>query len=229
MASVTRLGHIFNTTPGSHSVTATPAVNDLIIIITAATPPLNASVLPTENQGGTYVILKRVVKNGSADEMMICARTQLVASSVSTIYTHQPGNQAVGGGGLAVFAIAGMTLAGASAVKSSGFQSNQAGGGTPACAMGATVLSSNPLIGAILNATNPAGLTPPSGWTEDPTPDIGYNNPATGIELVRRNSGETGSTITWGSTSASAFCSVAYEFDAGTPAATKRLAALGVG
>jgi hypothetical protein len=81
----------------------------------------------------------------------------------------------------------------------------------------ATPLTANLMIGAVANGTNPAGLTPRTGYTEAPTPDVGYNVPATGLECMFDNSGETSATITWGGTSATAFASVALELDVSVP------------
>ncbi|MDP2735983.1 MAG: hypothetical protein Q8P12_07310, partial [bacterium] len=66
-------------------------------------------------------------------------------------------------------------------------------------------------LGAVGNDSNPAGLAAPVGWTEQA--DVGQGNPPVGLETVTRDSGFTGTTITWGGTSASAFASIIVELD----------------
>jgi len=198
----------FNTTSGTKTVTATPAVNDLIIIITAHSGN-TATTAPTDNQtGGTYTLVNTAVKATSADTMKVWVRDNLITSATSTIFTHAPGTTT--GGGLVVIDCQGMDKAGSSAVVHSAIQSNIASG-TPAPVLGATPSSANAIIGAVFNASNPAALTERSGYTE--LYDSGYNNPVTGLEVMSRNSGETSATITWGSTSGSAFASIALELN----------------
>lgn len=198
----------FNTTSGTKTVTATPAVGDLVIIITAHSGN-KSTAAPTDNQtGGTYTLVNTAVKATSADTMKVWVRNNLITSATSTVFTHAPGTTT--GGGLVVIDCQGMDKAGSSAIVRSGIQSNIASG-TPAPSLGATPSSANAIIGAVFNASNPATLTPRSGYTE--LYDSGYNTPATGLEVMSDNSGETSATITWGGTSATAFCSVAVELN----------------
>src|SRR5262249_36569936 len=89
---------------------------------------------------------------------------------------------------------------------------------TPAPVFGASALTGNVTLGAVFNANNPAAMTPPTSWTEQN--DTGYNTPTTGQEYVSRDSGFTGTTITWGNASGSAFSAITVELDTtSTPAA----------
>jgi hypothetical protein len=54
-------------------------------------------------------------------------------------------------------------------------------------------------------------MTPPTSWTEDS--DNGYSTPTAGQESVSRVSGFTGTTVTWGGTSATAFGDIIVEID----------------
>lgn len=207
MATAAILGASVDTTSGTHTVTATPTLNDLIVLLTITTGS-TASTVPTDNQGGTYTTVASALKNTSADKMMIHVRNQLVSSAVSTQYSHAPG--ATTGGGIAVYRIAGMTRTGLQAIRQYAVQENQAAA-TPAPIFGTAALTGNLCLGMIFNATNPAAMTSPTSWTEDG--DSGYNSPTTGYQVCRRNSGETGTTITWGSASGSAFCSGVVELD----------------
>lgn len=214
MATVSSLGSLFDTNAGNHTVTATPALGDLIVIVacntgrTTAQPP---TITDNSTGGhGTYVQVVSSSKNTSADSLWIYVRADSIQSATSTVFTAAQASDS--GGGLQVFKITGMTLAALASVRQSASQNNQAAAGTPAPAFGVAALTGNPCIGAVFNATNPATMTPPTSWTE--SVDTGYATPTTGIETVFRSSGFTGTTVTWGSTSASAFCDVVAEFSA---------------
>ena len=213
MAAVTLLGTAtFTTASGTKTVTATPAVGDLIVIVVANTGS-TSSVNPTDNNSsGTYTLINSAVKATSADTMRVYVRTALITSATSTVFTHAPGTTS--GGGLAVFKITGMTRTGSSAVRGSGIQSNQGAATTPAPVLSSTPRTTNAILTAVFNATNPAGTTIPSTYTD--RGNLGYNTPATGLRLASKDSGVTNATITWGGTSASAFASLAIELDAST-------------
>jgi hypothetical protein len=151
MAAVTKLGtETFNTTSGTHTVTATPAVNDLIIIIVANTGSVSADA-PTDNNSdglGTYTAVATAVKNTSADTMRIFVRNALIGSNTSTVFTHAPGGTT--GGGLVVLKVTGMTNVGLAAIRQIAKQKNQASGGTPTPVFSVAANTLNPVIGAVL-------------------------------------------------------------------------------
>lgn len=224
MAAVTLLSSLFNTSSGTKTTAgATPAVGDLIVIITAHTGN-TSTALPSDSKGGVYEFVgSSVVKATSADTMRVYIRTTPISSATSTTFSHAPGTSS--GGGLLVFKVTGMTRTGKGAIRvvsgtqQFGKQDNQAAA-TPAPALPASANTNNPTIGAVFNATNPATMTPPTNWTE--RGDLGYATPTTGIEGVSRDSGFTGTTVTWGSASGSAFCSVILELDTTDPIADIR-------
>lgn len=212
MAAITLLGTAtWTATSGTKTVTATPAVGDLIVIVTAHTGNTSSSTPTDDNSSGTYTRITSAVKASSADTLGIHIRTALIGAASSTVFTHAPGTSS--GGGLAVFKVTGMTRTGAAAARQSAVQSNQGAGGTPTPVLGSAALTANALIAALFNATNPAGMTPRASpaWTE--RNDSGYNTPASGLETMTIDSGETGTSIAWGGTSASAFCDLVLELD----------------
>ena len=211
MAAVTLLGTAtFDTNSGTHTVVATPAIGDLIVIIAANTGN-TSNALPTDNNNsGTYKQINTCVKAASVDTLKAFIRDDLISAASSTTFTHAVGTST--GGGIAVLKVTGMTRKGLRAVLQSAIQSNQAAAGTPAPVFGAAALTGNAVIGAVFNATNPATMTPRTSFTE--RADVGYATPTTGLEVMSRDSGETATTQTWGGTSASAFCSLVLELDA---------------
>jgi hypothetical protein len=219
MAAVTKLGtETFNTNSGTHTVTATPAVNDLIIIIAANTGNVSSNP-PTDNNSdglGTYSTVATSVKATSADTMRIFVRNSLIGSNTSTVFSHAPGTTS--GGGLVVLKVTGMTNAGLAAIKQTAKQKNQASGGTPTPVFSVAANTLNPVIGAVFNETTTAATMTPRGtpaYTE--RADVGYSTPTTGLEVMSIDSGETGTSIAWGSTSSSAFCSLAIELALNVP------------
>lgn len=220
MAAVTSLGNLFNTTAGSHAVTATPAVGDLIIILGASSDFTTAGTPPTDNNpdgSGTYSFI-RLATSRSLDTVTAWVRNAPIRSATSTIFTYNPGTTT--GGGLEVFKVTGIKAFGLAAIRGSGQEDNLASGGTPAPVLknnaGATqaALTGNPLVGILQNHANPAAVTPPASFTE--SVDSGWATPTTGVETVRIDSGITASTITWGSTSVGGqYCTIVLEIETG--------------
>lgn len=216
-ATVTNRGSAWTTTAGNKTVTATPAVGDLIVIIAPSTGVATSAV--SDNQSGTYVKVDSTRTGFSTSgNLTAWVRTALISSATSTTFTATQTSST--GGGLIVYSVSGMSATGASAIRSSGGQSSGTSGTTPAPVLSLTPVSSNPIIAAVANGTSAATLTPRTGYTEDL--DLGYSTPTSGFEAMHRASGETLATITWGSTSASAFASIALElaYDAAPNAPT---------
>lgn len=212
MATVTLLGSVWNSTAGTKTVTAIPAAGSLILIVTAHSGYVGTTTPTDNNASGTYVAIDNANKATNVDRLSMYIRSATVASAVSTIFTHAPGTTT--GGGIAVYQITGLVGTGLSAVVKSAKQENQASG-TPAPVMASAVSTNNPVIGAVFTASNTTtNVVQRTGFTEDI--DLGYNTPASGIEAIHRDSGETGTTITWGGAAASAFCSMAVELLANT-------------
>jgi hypothetical protein len=211
---ITVAGTTFNTTSGTHTVVATPAVNDLIVIIRAATGNATSHA-PTDNNSdgnGAYTLAVNALKNTSADLVEIWVRNSLVGSGTSTTFTDAPGTTT--GGGLTVYRVSGMSKTGSAAILQSASQANQAAAGTPAPAFTNPVTNPNPVITAVLNTTNTttaANTVAPVGFA---MPQINaYATPATSLISAFVEGGITSSTITWGAQSPSVWGSVAIELD----------------
>lgn len=213
---VSSLGSTFNTTAGTKTVVATPAIGDLIVVITCNSGRTTAqSGTLSDNQGSghasSYAQINSFTKKTSADSMWAYVRGDTIRAASSTTWTFTP-TATDTGGGLQVFKITGMSVAGLAAIRQSAIVSNQASGSAPAPALDVVALTGNALIGAMMNATSPAGMTQPTGFTE--SVDTGWSTPTEGVETCFASSGITASTITWGSSSASAFGALVLELDA---------------
>jgi hypothetical protein len=191
----------------------TPVAGDLLVVFVTSSGTVGAGTM-TDTQSLGWTKITSAVKNTSADTIY-CFVANAPAAAVATTVTFGTGGAAATGAFIDVARVAGMTRTGAAAVRQSAIQSNGAAAATPAPTFGSAVLTGNPTLGVIGNGTSPATMTAPASWTEmdDST---GYATPTTGQEYVSRVSGFTGTTITWGSTSASAFGSIIIELDSTT-------------
>lgn len=217
-AAVSLLGSTINTTAGAKTVTASPAAGDLILIFVMVSGDSTHSA-PTDNQSGTYTIIGSQINNNSALYGAWYVRDALVPAGSSTIFTlSNPGADT--GGGLAVIKVTGMAKAGSSAVRQYKAQAT-ALTGTPATGnWTSSKITTNPVVGAVINLSNPAGLTPTTSYSE--LLDTGYTTPSHGVQIQSINSGDTSNTMTWGSSSASDYVCMGVELDstnlvAGTP------------
>jgi hypothetical protein len=213
--TLTLLGSVtFNTTSGTKTVTATPAVGDVPVIITAHSG-FTTQVAPTDNNGdggGTYTLAQSCLKNTSADRMDVWVRDVPIGVAASTVFTHAPGTTT--GGGLAVIKVAGADKAGLTGLKvKAAAQQNAAASTTPTVSMGSAISTSNAVIGAVFSGTN-STTTVANNASYTEVFDNGYATPTSGLEVMTRNSGETGSSIAWGGTSSSAYGAVVIELDA---------------
>ena len=171
--------------------------------------------------GGTWADcgLGAILKNTSADAMWVYVRDRPFGASAITL-TYTPGATDTGGGyfvyllGLSGGGAGGPSRYGLPSIRQIVRQANKASGVTPNPAFAVNALPGNVIIGAVFSGTNGASVTQPSGFTE--SSDTGYTVPAAGLETVHQLSGFSGTTVTWGSAPASAYCDVIVEIDVGT-------------
>lgn len=233
MAAVSLLGTpTINTTAGAKTVTATPAVGDLIVIVLQASKEAATSLTfsaPTDNNSsGTYTLVGTssfYCTDNSTFRVYgaVYVRDSLIASASSTIFT-MPAPVTDNGGGLAVLKITGMSKAGSSAIRQvKADYINATSTANPTTGTwGSARLTTNPVIGVVVNDKNPAGMTPTSGFSE--LLDTGYNSPTTGIEIQSRNSGDTGDMMAW-TRATSYWACMGVELDASASLVTEELTA----
>lgn len=192
-----------------------PTAGDLLFVFVAATGTADTAPTMTDSQslGMTRVAASFTWATGT--HTIYAFVSNALAAAASMTVTFDCSGDAATGCAIFVAGVQGMSRVGLNAIKQTAGQDNQITGTTPAPVFASSALTGNPTLGCIGNNTNPAGVTEPSGWTE--RADVGYTSPTTGAEYVSRDSGFTGTTITWGSTSASGFASFATELDASVP------------
>lgn len=228
MAAVTSAGSAWTTTAGNKTVTATPALGDAIVIITGTSGLAGGTISVSDNQAiaGTYTQVGPDFSGfGTTGFLSIYVRDRLITAASSTIFTaSQVGSS---GGGLVVLRISGISIVGLGSIRGAGGQSTGTAGTTPAPVLlgrvGTTfsgtqaALTGNVIISAVANGATAASMTVRSSPAYVEDFDNGYSTPSTGLCVSHINSGDTASTITWGSTSATQFASMALELDASVP------------
>lgn len=212
MATVT---HAISTASTSNATTYasgafTPVAGDLLVVFVRA-GATTATGTMTGSTGLTFTKVDHALFASSAHRVYCFVSNSGAAASSQTVTFDCTGDTA-DGAVVHVLRVNGMGVFGASAVRQSAKTENNAGGGAPVATFASAAQSGNPTMGCVGNGANPATLTPPTNWAE--ASDTGYGTPTSGSEVVHRSSGFTTSTITWGSTSASAFGVLTVELNA---------------
>lgn len=211
MPAWTFAGTTWTTAADSKTVTATPAVGDLIVVVAGTSGLAGGTTGVTDNNSaGTYTQVDSDRTGFSTTGVLtVWVRTALVPAASSTVFTAaQVGSS---GGGLHVYRLSGMTLTGASAVRSNGGESSGSAGGTPAPVLNQAPHARNPILIAVAAGANAAVMNPRTGYAEGA--DAGYNTPATGMGSAVLNSGENSATLTFGGTTSTIFASVGIELE----------------
>ena len=189
----------------------TPAAGDLLVVatyssgVTGATPTLTASA-----NGITFTKVTTGDRAG-LDDMQLWVANQLVPGSPSAMtLTYGPGGSATGAI-IACGRAAGITKTGLTAIRQHGATHGSTGSSISVTLSVGAALTTNPCIEFYGNAANPAGISPPSGWTE--RDDTGFTTPSRGLEWATIDSGFTGSSIAWTGVSGT-WVVVAAEIDA---------------
>jgi hypothetical protein len=197
-----------STALGSGSATVAPVITtvtgDLLIAIYVSNGTGTATC--TDNQSGTWTKIAATLYNASGSQLTFWVRDQLVVTGAATTVT-----MAGGGGGASystVIAVSGMNYAGTAAIVQSAAAANQASGSTPAVTFSSSVQTAAVTIGAVSANT----LTPPTNWLERTD---AQQNPGNRLEVITRDSGFTGTTITWGNTAGANYAAFAIELQSG--------------
>jgi hypothetical protein len=199
---------------GDRTLAFTPAVGDHLTAFVCTSGNTNNTPTASDNQSGTWSLVGCLAWNASADRIAVFVRDASVASAVSHTLTIATGANTAGA--LVVVAYSGMLRFGTSSIRSSGGQANQAASSTPAPALNQAALTGNPTIAMV--GSGDTTTSPNASWTE--RQDTSQSTPTTAIEVCTRDSGFTGTTITFGATQATVYASYAIELDSSAPPIT---------
>jgi hypothetical protein len=212
-AAATYLNGTHTTTTGTKSTSGVPAVGDLTVIFAASSGLAGVmGTAPTDNNVdglGAYTQVALAQSSANTELLACFIRNALVGNSASTTFTHAQG--ATTGGGLEVYSVSGMTKTGLTALLQKAEVSGGTSGTAPTTTFPAAAQAANVILAAVMaNQATANAITPPTSYTEDA--EHTYTTPSRVLEVVHRNGGETGTTLTWGSTTL-AWGAIAVELD----------------
>lgn len=196
----------------------TPTSGALLVVLIGASATTDNTANVTGSGGMTFSLIKQGNRGGSASKLFAYASDSGAVNASQTVSVDMPVDPCTGTT-IQVYEVTGMTNFGASALRQENGSGNQSSATTPEITFPASCLTGNPTIGFLCNDTSPAGITPPTGWTETGTTgDIGYSNPTSGAACCHRDSGFTGTVVTWAANSPSNYGCFMLELDASASA-----------
>ena len=218
MASVNHLLTDANTTASPRTTAAfTPTASSLLMAFVFASATNTGVGTFSTSDGVAFVKAGTSAAAGGNAHALHCFVATSVANAVSQTATFDSVGDQSSGQVIFIFEVISADGTGSSAIVQTAKEDNQAGPAAPAPTFSSSANTNNVTVGSVgVEGANPAGVTEPTGWTEQG--DAGYNSPVTGAEYVTRNSGFSGTTITWGS-STNIFCSMIVEVKAAAPPA----------
>lgn len=213
-ATATLLGSTADTANSPTTSNAfSPSSGQLLVVFVVGGATVEADPALTSSTGMTFSrVSTTATYSGSTATIYAYVSTSTVSNTSSQTVNFAPADT-TNGTMMFVYGVSGMSKTGLTAVRQSAKQDNKGAAQAPTPTFSAAALTGNVVLGVAGNSTNPAALTPPSGWTEPASGDVGYSTPTAGAETAYRNSGETGTVITWGSASASQSGSLILELD----------------
>lgn len=209
-------GGIVTSSTDASSYVGTSAVfgaDELGVLFVAATGTTAAgSITSTAN---SYTRVASLAYNSGVDTLYIFVSNSLYGglafgNTYADTITFLCTGDAATGCVMSIVRVNNMAKTGSSAVVQIASDTNNVSG-TPAPTFASAVNTNNPTYGVMGNGASPATMTAPTGWTE--IRDTGYTSPTSGFENVRRFSGFTGTTVTWGSSSATPYGALVIELD----------------
>lgn len=206
MSAVTLVNATADTNAGSattvNSTSFTPTAGLLLVVCVYAAGTTNVtSSLTASANSMTFTRVKANLGDAGTAAATIFVSDQVVPGSPVAMTVGHVNGTAATGVKITVLGASSMSKTGSTAVKQSvGTDNNLTASSTPAVTFASNITAGNPVIGHVGNNSNPAGLTPPTGYTE--RSDQGHATPTHGQETATLDSHAGGSaTVTWGSTS----------------------------
>lgn len=199
------------------SASFTPAAGDLLVAFITATATV-ATPGFSDSQNLNWTQVAAVTKATGADCAFMYVANTLAANSAMTVTFTCIGDNA-SGCGILVYRISGMTKTGSAAIRQVKSDSNQSSANTPAVtAFDSACLTDNPTVGMAACGTVIPTFTTPLGWTQI---EDGFTVPTCTMGYISRDSGFTGTAITWQDYSGSSqFCDIIAELDTSAAATT---------
>jgi hypothetical protein len=189
----------------------TPAADDLLAVcVSADNAGSVVGTLASSVAGKTFSLVTSAGANTDLDRLHWFVSDQLASNESQTVTFDCTGDAATGCL-IIVLRISGITKTGTTAIKQSKVAANQSAATTPAVTFDASAQTGNPTLGSVGSRAT-VDLVEPTGWTE-----LGqqqHGTPNAELETVARDSGFTGTTITWGSACDTTYAAIIVEIDA---------------
>lgn len=193
----------------------TPTAGALLIVFVEASDTVQATATLSNSAGTTFTQFNAAFFSASAWRAYAFVADSPAIASSQTV-TFNTASDAATGTTIHVYEVTGVARWGTSAIRQSAITENGSIGGTPSVTFASSCLTGNPTLGCVANKSTPAGITPNASWTEPANGDLGYSTPGAGQAVCHRDSGFTGTGITWGGTSATSFAVIMAEIDTTT-------------
>lgn len=219
MATVTvgLAGTADTTNAATYTTTAfTPVVSDLLVVFAEVSGSLlsggAAGTLSASANSMTFTRVGSITDQAGVGTLYVFISDQLVPSSpVSMTLTLDVSGDNGTGTIISALRVSGMTKVGNAALKQAiASQVAQTSGTTLQVTFGGACQTGNVILAAMVTNQAPS-VTPPASHTE--VVDTSYATPNQGMEVAYRNSGFTGTTVTWGTNSPGAWSAMALELD----------------
>lgn len=200
----------------------TPVLGENLVVFVEASTTVDAAPTITSSVGLGFTLRKHQTHNGGGHSLYIFnSDGPVVDATAGQTVTFSTPSDTANATIIFVYRVSGITKTGAAAVKQVGGSLGTAPN-TPNFDFGASCQTGNPTLCLFSNTSNPAGITAPTDWTEPVGGDLGTSAPAFGGAVCHRDSGFTGTTVTWGSNSANAWGTCGIELDASADALISR-------
>jgi hypothetical protein len=197
----------------SYTTTAfSPAAGEVLVALVTVSGTTDNAPTMSDSEGGGWDLVQVGQRSSGADRNYAFVRDAAIVGSPSMTVTVTLPADAATGSNIGIAGVSGLAAAGAAAVVQTAVSSNEGAATTPFVTFGAACDAANPVLLLFGNTNNPAGVAPPSGFTEHV--DIGYDTPSKGLEYASVNSGFTGPTATWASNSATVWGAIGVELEA---------------
>jgi hypothetical protein len=195
-----------NATNANVSVSITPVVGDLFVVFVAETAGDDTMTVADDN-GGTYTKTDSSANSAGSAHGAVFIRDQLLLNTTSTSVTLTKSVAPTSTGHeIVVVAVTGSNTSGSGARRQGATVNGASGVATTT--FGVAALTGNLTLVGLTDLTNPPGLTAPTSWTN--RQNVGQTTPL-GLIVATRDSGFTGTAITWGTNPATSFASIAIE------------------
>jgi len=196
----------------------TPAADDLLVAAFAITgtagPPVGCT--STGNTAAWSLVETCTFTTGANQGRIWVWIQDALCTAVSTVVTCDTTTDPGTGRNSWIWRISGMTKTGSAAMLQSAHDQSHAAGTAQAAALASAALTTNPTLLFYHDEGTSVALTVPTNWTEPSSPAAEgiFSTPASRGDSANRDSGFTGTTVTWGTASTGVYGSVLMELDA---------------